>query len=455
MAIAGLTAGVVALSPGAASASGPVQHLSLDQGNRAGGLWLEFDDSDQRDWLTRFTEPGQQPLKSTLSLEQQFNDSSLNWGAASSEYQSMQTLGFRYADTTVTGFRGQGDTLSTVFHPFNSAGSYQFHGGLRQDYDYSGAQLRYDFTPNRQIGFTRAEVRSPGLNDRTAYELSLSGRNLSLALTQVDEAGRYAGSAINLGLRLGRYGASVQHLQADNDASYSALTLETTTPKGRDIALRLEQRVNPLFDDANENRISLSYGFRFGGAPRMRADETATEGDDGTEATKKKSNTGAILAGAGAVGAALALSGGSGGGDGSDDRPRYSNQNEAARVVLNGINPESVKQNREFGGYVYRNGDGSFSSTRPLRGQTASILLPNPGEAAPAGSVTTASYHTHAGFDRRFDSENFSSQDLFSDFIFNIDGYLGTPRGQFKYHQISTGKVITLGGPGTLANAGQ
>ncbi|NKB63209.1 MAG: DUF4329 domain-containing protein [Gammaproteobacteria bacterium] len=66
-----------------------------------------------------------------------------------------------------------------------------------------------------------------------------------------------------------------------------------------------------------------------------------------------------------------------------------------------------------------------------------------------SGSSGTTSYHTHAGPDPRYDSENFSEQDLLSDREFALDGYLGTPGGQFKYHNYITGAITTLG---TIAN---
>ena len=151
------------------------------------------------------------------------------------------------------------------------------------------------------------------------------------------------------------------------------------------------------------------------------------------------------------MGAAVALS--SGGGSG-DDRPRFNSQQLAARQVLNEVNPKSIAQNREWGGYVYRNGDGSYSFTNAVQGPPISVLLPAPESAAPSGSVTTASYHTHAAFDPRYDNENFSPQDILSDSLFGIDGYLATPEGQFKYHNVRSGRIRTLGGPCTIATGG-
>jgi len=63
----------------------------------------------------------------------------------------------------------------------------------------------------------------------------------------------------------------------------------------------------------------------------------------------------------------------------------------------------------------------------------------------PAGGRATATYHTHAAFDPRFDNENFSPQDLESDRQLGVDGYLGTPGGQFKFHNVTTGAIQTLG----------
>jgi len=56
-----------------------------------------------------------------------------------------------------------------------------------------------------------------------------------------------------------------------------------------------------------------------------------------------------------------------------------------------------------------------------------------------------ASYHTHAAYDPRYDSENFSQVDIAVDNAWRVDGYLGTPMGYFKYHNYLTGVITTLG----------
>ncbi|MDP7489184.1 MAG: DUF4329 domain-containing protein, partial [Arenicellales bacterium] len=148
---------------------------------------------------------------------------------------------------------------------------------------------------------------------------------------------------------------------------------------------------------------------------------------------------------AAAVGVALLAS--SGLGD-QDEQLRYASQHVAARQVLNGINPKSVAENREYGGWVYRNADATFSATEPKQGTVDAVNIGSP-DSVPRGTVATASYHSHAAYDPRYDSEHFSPTDIAMDVAWKVDGYLATPAGAFKYHEYLTGLIFTLG---TVAN---
>ena len=147
---------------------------------------------------------------------------------------------------------------------------------------------------------------------------------------------------------------------------------------------------------------------------------------------------------AGAVGIALVASSGS---ESSDNQLRFSTQHEAARNVLNGINPTSVAENLEYGGWVYRNSDNTFSATEPIKGTVDRVSI-GPPSSVGAGTAT-ATYHTHGATDPRFDSENFSFLDISLNNNWGVDGYLGTPAGLFKFHHFLTGVITTLG---TIAN---
>ncbi len=425
----------------------PTGYLAFDSKSQAhtGGLWYQLEESDSRDWLTRYTEPGETLVRSTLSLDQQFTNHRLHFGRAEASDQQFNQFGVSLGKTTVLGFSGEGNTTSSIAHRYNHVDPFHFHGGLRQNYRYDGAHFAYQLNANNQIGFTQTVITAPDLFDRTVTGFDWQGRRASMSLMQVSVGDEDAGVAASGVMRFGRLNVAADYLRAENDATFASLAFQTYSQDGKRFGLRAEQRRNPLFSDANENRVTFSLAFDIQSVPRFNAEETETTEDE----TVQKGKGAGLLIGAGVVGAGVAIS--SGGGGGSDGRARFSTQQESAFNVLNSINPTSVRQNREHGGYVYRNADGSFSSTVPIQGELASVSLPAPQSVAPPGGQTTASYHTHGGFDPRFDNENFSPQDIISDIVFGLDGYLGTPAGQFKYHNLRANTIVTLGGPGTLA----
>jgi hypothetical protein len=446
--ILGLT--LLALITGMPSATAltdaAVNHLAFNPQQPDQGIWFEFKTDKQKDWLTRFAEPEPELARSSLLVDQAFPDYTLHWGMATSENQNMNQVGVSVSRLSLYGFSGSGDTTSTIFNPFDRVDKFHFHGGLLQQYEYSGFRFDYGMNGAGRVGFTHASINASGLNNRSVSELSWRGKRLNLSMLQVQESHLFAGRGYSVGVQSGRRHIALNHLAADNRAAYTGLSVKGRSQDGKEWGLHLDRRTNPLYRDANENRITFTLGFTMGGAAKMRATESETDA-----AGKKNKNTG-ILVGAGALGAAVALS--SGGGSSGDNRARFNSQQMAARQVLNEVNPKSIAQNREWGGYVYRNADGSYSFTNARQGNATSILLPSPQTAAPSGAVTTASYHTHAAFDPRYDNENFSPQDILSDTLFRIDGYLATPAGQFKYHNVRNGRVSTLGGPGTIATGG-
>jgi hypothetical protein len=139
--------------------------------------------------------------------------------------------------------------------------------------------------------------------------------------------------------------------------------------------------------------------------------------------------------------AALAVSSGS---SGNDSAPRFTVRNDAAFTVLNRINPISVRQNLEHGGWIYRNADNTFGYTDPVTGTISSVNIGSPVTTVPAGTAASASYHTHGGPDPRFDNEHFSPQDILSDRLSQTDGYLGTPAGYMKLHDFRTGSITVV-----------
>lgn len=108
----------------------------------------------------------------------------------------------------------------------------------------------------------------------------------------------------------------------------------------------------------------------------------------------------------------------------------FPTESEAAADAINFINPTSVSQNREYGGYIYRTPTG-FVATNPNPGTN---LGTNLGPFPPTG---TASYHTHGAYDPSpgLANNRFSVTDILSDAFSGLNGYLGIYSGEIKAQQ--------------------
>jgi hypothetical protein len=123
----------------------------------------------------------------------------------------------------------------------------------------------------------------------------------------------------------------------------------------------------------------------------------------------------------------------------------YKTQDEAAKAVLTGLNPKSIKENTEYAGLIYKDANGLYHYTNPTGGNGDSSAV----GSAPKGTTVYGDYHTHGDYSRpgpngtmirtdaahdRYNSDHFSSVDMQQ----NRDsarsnpafrGYLGTPSG--------------------------
>ena len=149
---------------------------------------------------------------------------------------------------------------------------------------------------------------------------------------------------------------------------------------------------------------------------------------------------------------------------GSTRNGPYSAQDVAAYAALTDANPLSIRDNREYAGLIYRESDGRYFYTGPVRGSATGA---NPYSApAPAGATVVGDYHTHGAYsvydsvtgealrtddpsNDDYDSDNFSSTDrrgIAADGRGNPDyrGYLGTPSGNFRSYNPITGAESVL-----------
>ncbi|MGE7911737.1 DUF4329 domain-containing protein [Lysinibacillus xylanilyticus] len=122
----------------------------------------------------------------------------------------------------------------------------------------------------------------------------------------------------------------------------------------------------------------------------------------------------------------------------------YSTKDEAALAVLEYINPRSIKQNTEYGGFVYQK-DGQFYTTKPKKGTTAGFKPITALSRVPEGATVVGNYHTHGAEDARFKSNEFSQSDFrvhdssVGRFGSGQTSYLGTPSEGFKKYDHENG----------------
>jgi hypothetical protein len=138
----------------------------------------------------------------------------------------------------------------------------------------------------------------------------------------------------------------------------------------------------------------------------------------------------------------------------------FSTADDAARAALNAANPQSIKDNLEYSGLIYKDSKGQYYFTGPAKGtdQGADPLRQAP---APAGTQIAGDYHTHADYSTKdpktgaavrttdaskdaFNSDNFSTQDKADSTKQGYPGYLGTPSGTFRKYDPATGSDTKL-----------
>ena len=337
-------------------------------------------------------------------------------------------------------FAGQGSHLSLLSDHYAGVDSRLFHpsGGLPADYQggairYSGALAYVDVGGSRII--------SPGVGERYSWYGRISTDVFSSSLFRIEREDSVAAYAADIRAKIRDTTLTVRQIEAgsayDRQVNLTLPFAFSTYPQAK-LELEFHQGRSLRFPGSNSERIMLTLRGSFGRSPLLAL---APDSKDGSSDSVRD----VALLGAAAVAVALIAS--SGDAD-TDTASRWSGQHDAAWNALNDINPTSVSENIEYGSWVYRNTDATFSALSPVRGTVNSVNIGSPNQV-PSGSVATASYHTHGGDDPLYDSENFSPTDLITDNLWKVDGYLGTPLGAFKIHNYVTGEVSRLG---TIAN---
>lgn len=376
---------------------------------------------------------------SRFLVQRSYGPGALHYGTTLAEDEHHYYGGLSLGPATLAYFQGEGESFSRASNPlYRDLNQYFFHGGRRSVFQLQGAAASVALPGGLSTQLAYANVAAANSENRHGYYAGVAGGSFEAGVFHLDRGGDKVGGGLNFGLDTGGIDLAYQEIRSEYGARVRRLALQWSAGPSRGFSLELEQLHNELYSRADEQRLMLRFRKSLGRSPAFNA----AEGENGDGAETGPGFGKAVGIGVGLGVAAVAVSSGSSGGDGAS---RFAARNDAAFNVLNRINPVSVRQNIEHGGWVYRNADNTFGHTEPVAGTVNSVNIGNPSTSVPAGTAASASYHTHGGPDPRFDNENFSPQDLRSDRLAGVDGYLGTPAGFMKLHDRRTGAVTVVG----------
>ena len=327
---------------------------------------------------------------------------------------------------------GSGDGRPAQDHVYSLAPSNLFHGAVDQRYRSYDLGARLSLGERSGLSLGSGTVESPGREDRQAHFVGFDTGRLSLAAFDLRRGGDAVGRGFDLRWGLGRLDLGYSELTSRQDARWQRLGLDFRADRGRNFGVHLESRDNALFQDVADIGMMFTFRQELGSVRHSMNEASAPE--SGT-------NRGTlILAGLGAGALAAAAVSSSGSSD-SDSTARFDSQDRAAFAALADINPTSVRDNREYGGSIYRNADGSFSRSAHVRGEFKQVVF-NPHAIVPGGTRATAYYHTHGRADPNYLDEQFSPQDLQFARFYVIDGYLGTPAGRMFLYDLRQDRIF-------------
>ena len=334
---------------------------------------------------------------------------------------------------------GKGQNFIKSSQIFTGIDPYFIHGGSATKFNYYGANAGYNFINNSLLYFGSSKIQADSLDDRQANYAGFHSRKHSATLMNFTRDGSTIGKGLELSTSIYNYQLGYRQISRNNGAHSKTISVELpfTKIKSGMLGFAVESVNNPLSNDQDDLKFMFTLSGQWGKADSVFNAGEETQTDQGADTGINKM----AVIGAGVVAGAVILSSGSSSKD-SNESINASNQEEAAFRVLNQINPVSVRESREFGGYVYRNPNGSYGYTNPKRGQYKSINLGD--VRIPNGTRRTASYHTHGNDDPQYVNEEFSPTDIRSNRLSGIDGYLGTPAGKMKFFDLETNTIVTV-----------
>ena len=126
----------------------------------------------------------------------------------------------------------------------------------------------------------------------------------------------------------------------------------------------------------------------------------------------------------------------------------FSSPEIAAHDFGKNYNFLSIEHQKEFGSYIYRstdkNGENFYTYLTPIEGDVKSVNLSPLKQVLPKNSVIVSVVHSHANFDKLFESNIFSKQDLRFANQVNLDSYVSTPNGKVIKYDPITERISTI-----------
>lgn len=383
----------------------------------------------------------------SISYTQQSEDNFYHFALQNWQNDFHGAFGVSLNDLYFSSHFGTSDGIVTSRQNINGVAPNFFHGAVSYDYNYSGATASYDFTESVTLHGGAMFIDAPGLEDRSSTFLGLSYKNLSTTLSSVSRADETVGYSIVAGLKLNKIELAYQELTSKYDASWRELSIGFADNNSiGSLQLSLGAGNNELYDRGSETRVSMIYSIPLGKSSAKGKTKASYNLAHLNSQVKRSSESFNKLSrnSLNALGSGLALSSGNVTLDSSE---RFTNQTLAAFYTLSTWNPVSVANNREYGGSIYRNTDGTYSPSSSVAVGTNDSVSFNPYQLAPYGTTVTADWHTHGAYDPRYLNEEFSQSDILFSYYYNIDGYLGTPAGRMYLYDVSNGYIYQVLSP--------
>jgi uncharacterized protein DUF4329 len=130
------------------------------------------------------------------------------------------------------------------------------------------------------------------------------------------------------------------------------------------------------------------------------------------------------------------------------ERGPFSTAHDAAVAALRAINATSVREDREYGGRVCRQSDGSFIYTGPIGGTRDSV---RPG-SCPENTTLSAGYHTHGGYSPY--ANYFSGTDIRNANRYGVPTYMASYTSSIRLYDPQKERVTPSEDPRDVPNAG-